>query len=118
MTRWFVAACFVLAVVPACAPLKTEMVECPASGCRAPEPVDPILSAALPKVQGRAAVDLACPPEAIAIDYIGPQSEYAEPGFGPFEAKGCGKQTIYKTVDVGWGGWDVQRTSVVVPVAK
>lgn len=118
MHRGFVAAWLALALLPACAPLETQMVECTATGCATPSPPDPILDAVLPQLHDRAAADLACAPEKIELSYIGARNEYAEPGFGPFEAKGCGKQTIYRTVDMGFGGWSVTRTSLVLPIAK
>jgi hypothetical protein len=118
MKNGFVAACLAFVLLPACAPLKTEMVECPSTGCQTASPPDPILDAVLPQVHDRATADLACPPNEIEVSYLGAQSEYAEPGFGPFEAKGCGKQAIYRTVDPGFGGWDVERASLVLPIAK
>ena len=112
------AVCLALVVLPACAPLQTEMVECPPNGCPSPSPPDPILDAVLPQLRDRATADLACPPDKLELSYIGAQSDYAEPGFGPFEAKGCGKQTLYRTVDIGLAGWSVERTSMVLPIAK
>jgi hypothetical protein len=90
MPRWLL--CLTMLVVPACAASqKTAMIECPAAGCSTATS-DPIGA----QLEQRASADLACAPNAIVFTDIGPHPLLQQ---GPWEARGCGKQAIYRNAD-------------------
>ena len=105
MTKPLLAACC-LSFLSACATTQsTAMVECPASGCASTEKVDPVTQ----RLHERASSDLACPAEQISFTNLDESSPFGNYGNGPWEAKGCGRQTMYV---FRWG--TVQRTNLVL----
>jgi hypothetical protein len=107
MTKWLLAACLTVAFVPACAgPQKTAMVECPSAGCPSMQPADPLTD----ELNRRASADLQCPAAQVQFTDIGlfPQLQS-----GPWQARGCGKETIYRN-----SSGFIERTSLVFAVAK
>lgn len=104
MTKWLLVG--FLVCMPACAAQTTAMVECPPEGCPSLDPLDPI-TAALHRV---ASDELQCPVKQIEFN---PTAE-ASNDFGPWEARGCGKDTIYRMAHGGL----IVRTSVIVPAIQ
>lgn len=104
MTRWLLAACFMIAL-PACAAQTTAMVECPASGCPSTTPIDP-LSAELNRVASR---ELDC--DASEIQFTATAD--ADDSNGPWEARGCGRVTVYRNAR-----GNIERTALIANIAQ